>query len=33
MSKAFVKETDGDATDPPDDLPAIPKGVKNYITP
>ena len=35
MSKAFTKETDGD--DPDDDAPsgelAIPKGVKNYITP
>ena len=33
MSKAFVKETDDDAADLPDDAPAIPKGVKNYITP
>ena len=33
MSKAFIKETDGDATEPPDDEPSIPKGVKNYITP
>ncbi len=33
MSKAFVKESDGDATDLPDDAPAIPTGVKNYITP
>jgi transcription elongation factor GreB len=32
MSKAFVKETDSDADDLPDDAPAIPKGVKNYIT-
>jgi transcription elongation factor GreB len=33
MSKAFVKEIDGDTTDLPDDAPAIPQGVKNYITP
>ena len=33
MSKAFVKETDAEAADPPDDAPAIPKGVKNYMTP
>jgi transcription elongation factor GreB len=33
MSKAFVKESDGDAADPPDDAPSLPKGVKNYITP
>jgi len=34
MSKAFVKETnDDDAADLQDDAPAIPKGVKNYITP
>jgi transcription elongation factor GreB len=31
MSKAFVKETD-DAVEPPDDAPAIPAGVKNYMT-
>ncbi len=33
MSKAFVKESDGDAADPPDDTPSIPNGVKNYMTP
>jgi len=33
MSKAFVKETDDDAAEPPDDAPAIPTGVKNYMTP
>ena len=33
MSKAFIKETDAEAGDPPDDAPAIPKGVKNYMTP
>ncbi|HEV8678045.1 MAG TPA: transcription elongation factor GreB [Stellaceae bacterium] len=32
MSKAFVKETD-DAAELPDEAPAIPAGVKNYITP
>ncbi len=32
MSKAFVKEPDGDA-DPPDEPAAIPAGVKNYMTP
>ncbi len=32
MSKAFVKETE-DATAPPDEAPAIPAGVKNYMTP
>jgi len=32
MSKAFVKETD-DETAAPDDAPAIPAGVKNYMTP
>jgi transcription elongation factor GreB len=32
MSKAFVKETD-DAADLPDGPPAIPAGVKNYMTP
>ena len=33
MSKAFVKETDGDDdADLPDDAPAIPAGVKNYMT-
>jgi len=33
MSKAFVRESDSDTEDLPDDAPAIPKGVKNYITP
>ena len=33
MSKAFVKETDGDEIEPVDDAPAIPVGVKNYMTP
>jgi len=32
MSKAFVKETD-DAAELPDEAPAIPAGVKNYMTP
>jgi transcription elongation factor GreB len=32
MSKAFVKETDDEA-DLPDEQPAIPAGVKNYMTP
>jgi len=32
MSKAFVKETD-EAAKLPDDAPAIPAGVKNYMTP
>ena len=32
MSKAFVKEAD-DAPELPDDAPAIPVGVKNYMTP
>jgi transcription elongation factor GreB len=33
MSKAFVKETDDEAAEPADDAPAIPAGVKNYMTP
>lgn len=33
MSKAFVKETDGAAEPPEDDAPALPAGVKNYMTP
>ncbi|MGE0258467.1 MAG: transcription elongation factor GreB [Alphaproteobacteria bacterium] len=33
MSKAFIKETDGDAADLPDEAPSIPAGVTNYITP
>jgi len=32
MSKAFTKETETDA-DAEDDIPALPAGVKNYITP
>jgi transcription elongation factor GreB len=32
MSKAFVKETD-DEPEIPDEAPAIPAGVKNYMTP
>ena len=32
MSKAFVKETD-DEGDRPDEPPAIPSGIKNYMTP
>ena len=32
MSKAFVKETD-DGSDLPDEPPAIPPGIKNYMTP
>jgi transcription elongation factor GreB len=32
MSKAFVKETDDEA-DLPDERPAVPAGVKNYMTP
>jgi transcription elongation factor GreB len=33
MSKAFTKETDDVDDDMPDDTPALPAGVKNYITP
>jgi transcription elongation factor GreB len=33
MSKAFVRESDGETADLLDDAPSIPKGVKNYITP
>jgi transcription elongation factor GreB len=33
MSKAFVKESDGDEDDLPDDAPALPAGTKNYMTP
>jgi transcription elongation factor GreB len=34
MSKAFVKESDADdAADQPVDEPALPPGVKNYMTP
>ena len=34
MSKAFTKETESDGDDEPaDELPALPKGTKNYMTP
>jgi len=33
MSKAFTKEPDGDADDPGEDLPDLPAGTKNYMTP
>jgi transcription elongation factor GreB len=33
MSKAFTKETDGDAEDEAEAEAALPAGVKNYITP
>jgi transcription elongation factor GreB len=34
MSKAFVKETEAEPADPPDDdAPALPTGIKNYMTP
>lgn len=33
MSKAFIKESDTEAADLPDDTPSIPRDVKNYITP
>ncbi len=33
MSKAFVRETDSDDADPPDDSPSLPAGAKNYMTP
>jgi transcription elongation factor GreB len=33
MSKAFVKDPDDDAAEPADDVPAIPAGIKNYMTP
>jgi transcription elongation factor GreB len=33
MSKAFVKESDDDAADLPDGAPALPQGIKNYMTP
>ena len=32
MSKAFVRETEAEA-EPPEDAPALPKGLKNYMTP
>ncbi len=33
MSKAFTKETDGETEAAPDEAPALPAGVKNYMTP
>ena len=36
MNKAFTREPDGDVDDPGDDevvAPALPKGVRNYLTP
>ena len=33
MSKAFVKEADQEDAEPLDAVPAIPAGVKNYMTP
>ncbi|WP_448190009.1 transcription elongation factor GreB [Azospirillum sp. sgz301742] len=33
MSQAFTRESDGDDDDGAEGAPAIPKGVKNYITP
>jgi transcription elongation factor GreB len=34
MSKAFVTETAAaEAAEPPDDVPSLPPGVKNYMTP
>jgi transcription elongation factor GreB len=34
MSKAFTKEDDNEtAADLPDDVPALPAGLKNYVTP
>ena len=33
MSKAFTKETDSDDEDLPEEADALPRGVKNYITP
>ncbi len=33
MSKAFVKEADADSELPDDELPAVPSGFKNYMTP
>lgn len=32
MSKAFVKESDDEAADLPDEAPALPAGLKNYMT-
>src|SRR4029078_12369188 len=33
MSKSFVKKTDDADIEPADDAPAIPAGVRNYMTP
>ncbi len=33
MSKAFTRESDAEAETDGDDAPALPKGVKNYMTP
>ena len=33
MSKAFVKESEEDAAEPPDEAPALPAGIRNYMTP
>jgi transcription elongation factor GreB len=33
MSKAFLKETDDAPAEPLDQVPAVPAGVKNYMTP
>lgn len=33
MSKAFTKEPEGDAEGPDEDLPELPAGQKNYVTP
>ncbi len=33
MSKAFTKEIESDGDERDDDVPALPAGVKNYITP
>lgn len=33
MSKAFIKEIEGDDEDPAESLNALPLGAKNYITP
>jgi len=33
MSKAFTREDDGAEGEAPDDAPALPEGVKNYMTP
>ncbi|HTV45679.1 MAG TPA: transcription elongation factor GreB [Stellaceae bacterium] len=33
MSKAFVREEAEDGIDPPDETPALPAGIRNYMTP